>query len=103
MSVPRNNEAISKYTILGTEYVKLSELNALIHDIMVKTRKADEPGYLNPDEGQRISAYLALNHLRVVLNKEKIHSQTVEKIMRFRFVHEADMQDAVVEEILEEE
>ena len=82
MSVPRKYEAISKYTIMGSEYVRLDELNALIREMKQKTREGTEPGYMCEDEGKRISAYLALNHLSVVLNKEKAQVDRMMKTLR---------------------
>ena len=82
-------EAITKYTILGSEYVKLHDLNELIKDMQRKTREGKEPGYMIEDEHQRIAADLALNHLRVVLNAETNFDCVLYRLMKTRFEREA--------------
>lgn len=82
-------EAITKYTILGSKYVKLNDLNELIKDMQRKTREGTEPGYMIEDEHQRIAANLALNHLRVVLNAETNFDTMLYRIMKTRFEREA--------------
>ena len=82
-------EAITKYTILGSEYVKLHDLNELIKDMQRKTREGKEPGYMIEDEHQRLAAYLVLNHLKVVLNAEKNFDSILCTLMKTRFEREA--------------
>lgn len=94
-------EAISKYNIMGNDYVRLDELNELIQDMKRKTHEGTEPGYICEDKNERISAELALNHLEVVLNKETIHVKCLSKVMKNRFEREAkekalkDAEDAI--------
>ena len=85
----RKFEAINKYNILGIEYVRLDELMALITEMQKKHREGTEPGYMCDDKGKQVAADLALNHLKVVLNKEKIHVQTIERVLKTRFEREA--------------
>ena len=85
-------EAISKYNIMGNDYVRLDELNELIRDMKRKAREGKEPGYMCSVESERISASLALNHLEVVLNKESIHVKCLDKIMKTRHEREAKEQ-----------
>lgn len=87
-------EAINKFNILGYEYVKLDDLNELVRDMQKKHRAATEPGYMHQNREQSIAADLALNHLRVVLNAEKIHDRMIAKVMRTRFERE-DREKAV--------
>lgn len=82
-------EAISKYNIMGYDYVKLDELNELVSDMRRKWREGTEVGYLCEDEGRRIAASLAMNHLSVILNKEDLHERTLTKVMKTRFEREA--------------
>ena len=60
-------ETISKYNLHGIDYVKLTELNDLIREMKKKAQAGTEPGYIEPDEGRRMSAMLALNHLGAAL------------------------------------
>jgi hypothetical protein len=73
-------ESISKYNIHGIDYVKVSELNDLIRDMKRKAQAGTEPGYIEPDEGKRMSAMLALNHLGAVLNKEQTEVKMHERL-----------------------
>lgn len=82
-------ESISKFNIMGIEFVRLDDLNELIRDMQHKTREHKEPGYLIEDEGQRISAELALNHLRAVLNRERNFDGMLAKLFKTRFEREA--------------
>lgn len=84
----KKNEAISKYNIMGSYYVKLDELMALIREMQRKHRACTEPGYMHKNKEQSISADLALNHLSVVLNKEKITEQCLLKLFKTRIERE---------------
>ena len=88
----RKFEAINKFNILGMEYVRLDELLALITEMQKKHREGTEPGYMCEDNGKKVAADLALNHLKVVLNQERIHVQTIERVLKTRFEREAKEQ-----------
>ena len=79
-------ETISKYNLHGIDYVKLTELNDLIREMKKKAQAGTEPGYIEPDEGRRMSAMLALNHLGAVLNKEKTEEKLHERLEESRKV-----------------
>lgn len=81
-------EAISKFTIFGSEYVKLEDLNELIRDMQRKTREGKEPGYMNQTKEQSIAVDVALGHLRVILNKERNFDGILCKLMKTRFERE---------------
>lgn len=81
-------EAISKFTIFGSEYVKLEDLNEFIRDMQRKTREGKEPGYMNQTKEQRIAVDVALGHLHVILNKEKNFDGILCKLMKTRFERE---------------
>lgn len=81
-------ESISKYNIIGNEYVRLDDLNELIRDMQKKHRASTEPGYMHETEEQRIVADLALGHLHVVLNKERNFDGILCKLMKTRFERE---------------
>lgn len=82
-------EAISKFTIFGSEYVKLEDLNEFIRDMQRKTREGKEPGYMNQTKEQRIAVDVTLGHLRVILNKERNFDGILCKLMKTRFEREA--------------
>lgn len=77
-------ESISKYNIHGIEYVKLTELNALIRDMKQKASAGTEPGYMETNPEKRVSAMLALNHLGAVLNKEQTEAKLHERLEKTR-------------------
>lgn len=81
-------EAISKFNIFGSEYVKLEDLNELIRDMQRKTREGKEPGYMNQTKEQSIAVDVALGHLRVILNKERNFDGILCKLMKTRFERE---------------
>lgn len=82
-------ESISKYNIHGIDYVKLTELNDLICEMKRKAQEGTEPGYMETDEGKRMSAMLALNHLGAVLNKEQSEAKLHERLEAIRKSREA--------------
>lgn len=81
-------EAISKYNIIGSEYVKLEDLNELIRDMQKKVREGKEPGYMNHTKEQAVAVDVMLGHLRVILNKERNFDGVLCKIMKTRFERE---------------
>lgn len=81
-------EAISKFTIFGSEYVKLEDLNEFIRDMQRKTREGKEPGYMNQTKEQSIAVDVALGHLHVILNKERNFDGILCKLMKTRFERE---------------
>ena len=81
-------ESISKYNFHGIEYVEMDELNKLIYEMKEATREGVKPGYICDDEGQRTSAYLALNHLQAVLNKEAHRVKMHERLEATRIARE---------------
>lgn len=82
-------ESISKYTFHGIDYIKLDELNALLVQMKRDAREGTKPGYICEDEGKRIAAHGALNHLHAVLNKEKNEVKIHERVEQIRKAREA--------------
>lgn len=82
-------ESISKYTFHGIDYIKLDELNALLVQMKHDVREGTKPGYICEDEGKRIAAHGALNHLHAVLNKEKNEVKIHERVEQIRKAREA--------------
>lgn len=91
-------ESISKYNFHGIEYVKLDELNALLVQMKKDAREGTKPGYICEDDGKRIAAHGALNHLHAVLNKEKNTVKIHERVERLRKEREAREEKAREEE-----
>lgn len=81
-------EAISKYTIMGIEFVRLDDLNNLIRVMQRKHREGKEPGYMNQTQDQVLSATGALSHLSVILNKEKNFDGMLLRLFKTRIERE---------------
>ena len=92
-------EAISKYNIIGSEYVKLDDLNELIRDMQKKVREGKEPGYMGHTKEQAVAVDVMLGHLRVILNKERNFDGILCKIMKTRFEREAREKNAQTEDV----
>lgn len=56
----------------GKIYVNKAELRALIKSEKGKVLAGTEKGYIEKQKGRRIAAFLALNHLSMLINKREI-------------------------------
>lgn len=54
---------MNEIEVNGRAYVDKKELLALIKEHKMKARAGEEPGFIEKDEGKRLAAFLALNHL----------------------------------------
>ena len=59
------------FEFMGKDYVQVDELNALLKRMKKAAYDGIEPGWICDDQGERISAMLALNRLSVILNAGK--------------------------------
>lgn len=55
---------LREITVDGRVYVDKKELVKLIREHKKETKAGKKPGFIEEDEGKRLSAYMALNHLQ---------------------------------------
>ena len=82
-------ESISKYNFHGIEYVELSELNELLHEMIKNYRVGEKPGFIIKSKAERVAATGSLYHLSAVLNKESIRPKMHERLEDTRKKREA--------------
>lgn len=64
------SEWLDEITVDGKIYIDKRQLMALIREEKQKNLQGTEKGYIRKEEGQRIAAMLALNHLAAIINKK---------------------------------
>ena len=82
-------ESISKFNFHGIEYIEVRDLLALMKDMIKKYEAGQEPGYMITDRQQRVAAYMAISHLRSIINREKNRVGMHEQLEKTRVEREA--------------
>lgn len=82
------HEAISKFNIMGSEYVKVDELNALISVMQQKYREGTEPGYMSDNAHDKVVSDVTLNHLKATINRERNFDGMLMRLYKTRIERE---------------
>lgn len=70
---------IKEITVDGRVYMDKEELRELVKEYKHKYFEGKEPGFMCDDEGKRISAFVALNHLQAALLNDKERDEMYER------------------------
>ena len=77
-------DALRHFEFFGKAYIQVEELNALLKQMKKDAREGKKIGWICDDEGQRISAYIALNKVLVAANAEEVKKRCAERLARIQ-------------------
>lgn len=73
-------DKLRHFDFCGKDYVQVDELNAMLKQMKKDASEGKKPGWICDDQGERISATLALNKVSVALNKDEIEKRCKERL-----------------------